>query len=123
MALGMAVFAALFSVVNPLGAVPVFLALTPQNSAKERRQIARHTSLFVALILISFFLAGSLILSFFGISNSDRNSSETSPSLSQKAIAQNSQKTGRVVFSGRSPRNFIGVSTRYLRIAFRLNQT
>lgn len=68
MALGMAVFAALFSVVNPLGAVPVFLALTPQNTKDERRQIARHTSLFVALILISFFLAGSLILSFFGIS-------------------------------------------------------
>ena len=63
-----AVLASLFSLVNPLGAIPVFLAMTPHYTQQERTQTALHTSLYFTLILLSFFLAGSLILSFFGIS-------------------------------------------------------
>lgn len=68
MELAFAVFAALFSVVNPLGAVPVFLAMTPEHSQKERSKTARNTSIYFVLILLAFFLAGSAILGFFGIS-------------------------------------------------------
>ncbi len=68
MALFFAVLASLFSVVNPLGAVPVFLAMTPGYSNLERRKIALHTSIYFVLILLSFFLAGTAILGFFGIS-------------------------------------------------------
>lgn len=63
-----AVLASLFSVVNPLGAVPVFLSLTPNFTPEERDRTALHTSLYFVLILMSFFFAGTLILSFFGIS-------------------------------------------------------
>ena len=62
-----ATLAALFSVVNPLGAVPVFLALTPHYTKRERIITALQTSLYFAAILLAFFLAGSYILSFFGI--------------------------------------------------------
>ncbi len=62
------VFAALFSVLNPLGAVPVFLAMTPTDTKEERNTTARSTAIYVVLILIAFFLAGSAILGFFGIS-------------------------------------------------------
>lgn len=62
------VLGALFSLVNPFGAVPLFLAMTPDHSKVERRKVAWHTSLYFSLILLSFFFAGSLILSFFGIS-------------------------------------------------------
>jgi multiple antibiotic resistance protein len=68
MELFLATLAALFSVVNPLGAVPVWLALTPGMNKAERNTTALHTSLYFALILLSFFFAGSYILSFFGIS-------------------------------------------------------
>ncbi len=68
MTLSIAVFASLFSVVNPLGAVPVFLAMTPDETPASRRKMARTTSIYFALILISFFLGGTYILSFFGIS-------------------------------------------------------
>ena len=68
MELFIAVLASLFSVVNPLGAVPVFLALTPDYSKAERKKSALYTSTYVVLILLSFFLAGAYILSFFGIS-------------------------------------------------------
>lgn len=62
------VLASLFSVVNPLGAVPVFLAMTPTYTRPERARTALHTSIYFILILTVFFLAGTLILSFFGIS-------------------------------------------------------
>lgn len=62
------VLASLFSVVNPLGAVPVFLAMTPTYTRQERAHTARNTSIYFILILTVFFLAGTLILSFFGIS-------------------------------------------------------
>lgn len=62
-----ATLASLFTIVNPLGAVPVFLALTSENTPAERRRVARFTSLWFFVILASFFLAGSLILNFFGL--------------------------------------------------------
>lgn len=61
------VFASLFSVVNPLGAIPVYLALTPSYTPAERNKSALMTSLYVVIILLSFFFFGSYILSFFGI--------------------------------------------------------
>lgn len=61
------VFASLFSVVNPLGAIPVYLALTPSYTSAERNKSALMTSLYVVIILLSFFFFGSYILSFFGI--------------------------------------------------------
>lgn len=62
------VFASLFSVVNPLGAIPVYLALTPSYTKHERNTSALFTSLYFTIILLSFFLFGTYILSFFGIS-------------------------------------------------------
>jgi len=62
-----AVIAALFSVVNPLGAIPVFLAMTPEHTVEERRSTALHASLYFFVILAAFFFAGSAILGFFGI--------------------------------------------------------
>lgn len=62
-----AVFASLFSVVNPFGAVPVFLAMTPGQSPAERRRTAVMTSVYFVAILLAFFFAGTYILDFFGI--------------------------------------------------------
>jgi multiple antibiotic resistance protein len=59
---------ALFSVVNPLGAVPIYLALTSDYDVQHRNQSAMQTAFWVAIILCVFFLAGTYILSFFGIS-------------------------------------------------------
>lgn len=62
------VFASLFSVVNPLGAIPVYLGLTTGYTLQERNRSALLTSIYFILILLSFFFFGSYILSFFGIS-------------------------------------------------------
>lgn len=61
-------FAALFSVVNPLGTVPIFVGLTQKNTRKERSVVAFFTALYVLTILLLSFYLGKYILLFFGIS-------------------------------------------------------
>jgi multiple antibiotic resistance protein len=63
-----ATLGSLFSVVNPLGAVPMYLTLTNDYTPHERSLTARRTALYFMLILVTFFFAGSVILNFFGIS-------------------------------------------------------
>jgi multiple antibiotic resistance protein len=58
----------LFAVIDPLGAIPVFLLLTPDKSPGERRQIALKAGAAVFVILSIFALFGHLILKYFGIS-------------------------------------------------------
>ncbi|MEX0813076.1 MAG: MarC family NAAT transporter [Chitinophagales bacterium] len=60
--------ASLFSVVNPIGAMPIFLSMTAQDSAEERNRIARNASVYLCIILIVSFIIGTYILTFFGIS-------------------------------------------------------
>lgn len=61
------VFTALFSVVNPLGAVPVFLSLTQGDAPQLRNQQAQKACIYVVCILITFLLLGTYILNFFNI--------------------------------------------------------
>ncbi len=64
----LATLGSLFSVVNPLGAVPMYLTLTSHMPATNRAVMARKTALWFSVILVTFFFAGSFILDFFGIS-------------------------------------------------------
>lgn len=60
-------FSALFSVVNPFGATPLFIALTTEMDKRTRNDQALKASLYMIGILIVFFFAGTFILNFFGI--------------------------------------------------------
>ncbi len=62
------VFTGIVSVLNPLGAIPVFLGLTSTRSSAERTSIASVTALSATLILILAAVSGEAILDFFGIS-------------------------------------------------------
>lgn len=68
MAIFLYVFAALFSVINPLGTVPVFVGLTSDESTQERNRTSLLTTVNVIAILIISFFAGTYLLAFFGIS-------------------------------------------------------
>jgi len=63
-----AAFTSIISVANPLAAMPVFVSLTEQNSDAERVRIAKKSSFYMFMILTLFLLAGTYIMSFFGIS-------------------------------------------------------
>ena len=60
-------FLALLVIVNPIGAVPLFVSMTTQNTAEERQRIARVASIAVAIVLIVSSIAGQPLLAFFGI--------------------------------------------------------
>jgi multiple antibiotic resistance protein len=63
-----AAFTSIISVANPLAAMPVFMSLTEHNTEQERAQIAKKASFYMFLVLLIFLLAGTYIMSFFGIS-------------------------------------------------------
>jgi len=62
------IFAALFSVINPLGAIPIFVGLTMDDTLAERSRISFWTAVNVFIILIISFFIGQYVLAFFGIS-------------------------------------------------------
>ena len=61
-------FSAVFSVADPLGLVPVFLAMTSGYGAARRRRTALVASAAMFVTLTIFAAAGPAILHFFGLS-------------------------------------------------------
>jgi multiple antibiotic resistance protein len=59
---------ALLVLVNPLGAVPLFISLTPNYSQRERKAVAKTAAIAVAVVIGLFALTGERLLSFLGIS-------------------------------------------------------
>lgn len=66
----LAVAVALFVTIDPIGVVPLFIALTQSMTAHERRQTAYRACLIAFLILAFFGLFGEAILGGIGISMS-----------------------------------------------------
>jgi multiple antibiotic resistance protein len=60
--------AAVFTVTNPFGVIPIFITLTADYSKKERQSTAHRTSVAFACVMLLILLAGDPILRFFGIS-------------------------------------------------------
>jgi len=60
-------FLALLVIVNPVGAVPLFVSMTEQHTVDEKRRIVRAASAAVAVVLVLAAIAGQPLLAFFGI--------------------------------------------------------
>jgi len=56
-----------FFLVDPFAVIPMFLAITADMPASERRVMARRSAWTCAIVLCAFSLAGSLIFKAFGI--------------------------------------------------------
>jgi multiple antibiotic resistance protein len=67
-AFALAAFSAVFSIVDPLGAVPLFLSMTFHDPPAHRRRTALRASITMFLALALFASAGQAILHFFGVS-------------------------------------------------------
>ena len=57
----------LFVIVDPLAAVPAFLAMTPTDTPEQRIRMARLACWVAAGVLLAFAIAGQLIFRFLGI--------------------------------------------------------
>ena len=61
------VFTSLLAMVNPMGALPIFVGLTGGYEPGHRRRTAVRACIAAAAVLFTFALFGSVILRFFGI--------------------------------------------------------
>lgn len=61
-------FSAVLVVVDPFGAVPIFLSITALDSREKRSETARRAALAAFAMLTLFALAGGVIFRVFGIS-------------------------------------------------------
>jgi multiple antibiotic resistance protein len=58
---------ALFVVIDPIGTVPLFIALTENLKKEERKEVSKVAVFTAGVLLILFAIAGTQILSIFGI--------------------------------------------------------
>ncbi len=65
---GVNVFVALFALLDPIGMVPLFATATGGMPVGAQRRVAVYVSLFAAVFMIFFFVTGTGLLKFFGIS-------------------------------------------------------
>ena len=61
-------FISMFTMVNPIGVIPVYTAMTAKLSPQESHRVARKASLTALIILLAFALTGQWIFRFFSIS-------------------------------------------------------
>jgi multiple antibiotic resistance protein len=59
---------AILPIVNPLGAVPLVMSVASHLPEQERQRQIRRACIYTFVLMSSFLVAGSLIMSFFGIS-------------------------------------------------------
>jgi multiple antibiotic resistance protein len=60
-------FSSLFVIVDPMAAVPAFLAMTPTDTPEQRIKMARLACCVAAGVLLAFAIAGKWIFKFLGI--------------------------------------------------------
>ena len=65
---GLLAFTSFFTLINPLGVMPIFMTMTSTLQKQERAKVARKASVIALIIIILFALSGQLLINFFGIS-------------------------------------------------------
>ncbi len=61
------IFISLLAIVNPFGAIPLFISMTASENNRERRKTSNLVTLSVTIILLVALFFGELLLRFFGI--------------------------------------------------------
>lgn len=68
LAFGLLAFTSFFTLINPLGTMPVYMTMTATLSEKARAKTARKASIVAFLTIVLFAFSGELLFNFFGIS-------------------------------------------------------
>jgi MarC family membrane protein len=61
-------FSAIFFVVDPFAVIPIFLAMTQNDTSAKRQQMARRACFVAGAVMAVFALFGTLIFKVFGVS-------------------------------------------------------
>lgn len=66
--LALLVFTSFFTLINPLGTMPIFMSMTSSLSTHKRKQTAKKATLVAFFTIIAFAFSGQILFNFFGIS-------------------------------------------------------
>jgi multiple antibiotic resistance protein len=61
-------FTSFFSLINPLGTMPIFMTMTSELTTKHRTHTAKKASIVAFFIILLFAFSGQVLFKFFGIS-------------------------------------------------------
>lgn len=61
-------FTAFFTIINPLGTMPIFMSMTASLSKQRRKQTAKKATLVAFFTIVAFAFSGQVLFNFFGIS-------------------------------------------------------
>lgn len=62
------VFTSFFTLINPLGTMPIFMSMTTSLSDQKRKNTAKKASIVAFATIIAFAFSGQILFNFFGIS-------------------------------------------------------
>ena len=62
------VFTSFFTLINPLGTMPIFMSMTATLNNKNRKHTAKKASIIAFFTIIAFAFSGQILFQFFGIS-------------------------------------------------------
>lgn len=65
---GLLGFTSFFTLINPLGSMPVFMTMTVDLEDEQRSRVARKASIVAFFTILFFAFSGQLLFDFFGIS-------------------------------------------------------
>jgi len=61
------IFVTIFSILNPIGIIPLFLAITADQNTNQKKSTIKNTIIAVLFILLLSAYIGNYLLNFFGI--------------------------------------------------------
>ena len=62
------IFTSFFTIINPLGTMPIFMTMTSSLSKQRRKQTAKKATIVAFFTIIAFAFSGQILFKFFGIS-------------------------------------------------------
>lgn len=65
---GFLCFTSFFTLINPLGTMPLFMTMTAELDETQRQKVARKASVVTFVVILLFAVSGDLLFRFFGIS-------------------------------------------------------
>lgn len=65
---GLLAFTSFFTLINPLGTMPIFMTMTAELDPSQRAKTARKASIVAFFTILFFAFSGQLMFNFFGIS-------------------------------------------------------